>query len=55
MDKLTYLTLKEAMRLHSKVTVPFAFLQQMNGRPFVLYSCHHVMSVYHILAILIFV
>lgn len=55
MDMLAYLTLKEAMRLHSKATEPFAFVPQLNDSPFVLYSYHHVMSVYHILATLIFV
>ena len=48
-DMLAYLTLKEAM------TEPFAFVPQMIDSPFVLYSYHHVMSVYHILATLIFV
>lgn len=55
MDMLVYLTLKEAMRLHPELTEPFAFVPQLNDSPFVLYSYHHVKSVYHILATLIFV
>lgn len=55
MDMLVYLTLKEATRLHPELTEPFAFVPQMSDSPFVLCSYHHIKSVYHILATLIFV